>query len=93
MVDNRMIQILKLMLIKFIVFQMEIQQFQLVQLTSSGNLELKIKKKDVFVDGVLDKTKIKVHGKRESIDALYIRRVFYNESHELWDIQPKELMN
>lgn len=41
------------------------------------------KEEDVFVDGVLDKTKIKVYGKRESIDALYIRRVFYNDAHEL----------
>ncbi|MGI6359580.1 MAG: hypothetical protein ACOX02_00870 [Acholeplasmatales bacterium] len=44
------------------------------------------KEEDVFVDGVLDKTKIKIYGQensiRESISALYIRRVFYNASDE-----------
>ncbi len=44
------------------------------------------KEEDVFVNGVLDKTKIKIYGQensiRESINALYIRRVFYNASDE-----------
>ena len=83
MVDNRMIQILKIDVDKVHSIPDGDTTVPAGATYFKWEFGVENKEEDVFVDGVLDKTKIKVHGKRESIDALYIRRVFYNESHEL----------
>lgn len=38
---------------------------------------------DLYVDGVLDKSKMEIFGGRETINAFYARFVFYNEDDEI----------
>ncbi len=40
------------------------------------------KEEDVIVNGEIDTTQMKIYGKRESIEAFYLRRVFYNNANE-----------
>lgn len=41
------------------------------------------REEDVYVDGVLDKSKISIFGGRETINALYARKVYYDENDQI----------
>ncbi|HHU24987.1 MAG: InlB B-repeat-containing protein [Bacilli bacterium] len=41
------------------------------------------REEDLYVDGVLDKTKMQIFGGRETVNALYARIVYYNENDEI----------
>jgi hypothetical protein len=40
------------------------------------------KEEDVYTNGVFDRTKIQVHGKRESVNSFYARIAYYNASDQ-----------
>ena len=41
------------------------------------------REEDLYVDGILDKTKMQIFGGRETVNALYARIVYYNENDEI----------